>query len=288
MGVILPSENKRKLSHMEEHVEMHNNIDITITNGKDTEKAQDVLPKTTVLEATVHTNNCHSAPLETKVKSKEMVCEPQIVPMSVSTPLVIVVAPKTEPVASNSTVIVPLTPITTTFTPTTILTPTTPIATNTIVKKHRKAFVFFSLHHRRTAKDTLPSSATLVNLLNILGQMWNNLSDSEKAPWYEKEAADFVRYNNEMKKLVPSLNVSEKQWCVSSLTETINVFPNSDNNIVSIASNNTRQPLSLVENSTNLNSTIVEPNIHDMTEGRNQTISHATTQNVVDTDQYFS
>jgi SWI/SNF-related matrix-associated actin-dependent regulator of chromatin subfamily A member 5 len=66
------------------------------------------------------------------------------------------------------------------------------------IRKARSAYVLFSVAHRQEVKQTLAPGAQMVDVMAKLLEIWQGMTEAEKAPWVEAAAQDKRRYELEM------------------------------------------------------------------------------------------
>lgn len=93
-------------------------------------------------------------------------------------------------------------------------------------RKPRSAYVLFSLSKRPQVKKSLPSDATVSQVMTRLNELWQALSTEEQQIWMDKEEQDKVRYQRDMK-------AHEEALAVAALTAKTSA------DVVAISSNST-------------------------------------------------
>ncbi|KAH9113785.1 hypothetical protein AeMF1_012062 [Aphanomyces euteiches] len=66
------------------------------------------------------------------------------------------------------------------------------------VKKPRSAYVLFSLTKRNEVRASMPEDTGIVELMSRLTELWLEMTDEEKEPWYKAQDDDKKRYEREL------------------------------------------------------------------------------------------
>ncbi|RHY24975.1 hypothetical protein DYB32_008585 [Aphanomyces invadans] len=65
-------------------------------------------------------------------------------------------------------------------------------------RKPRSAYVLFSLAKRNEVRSSMPENTGIVDLMSRLTELWLEMSETDKAPWYEAQEHDKQRYEQEV------------------------------------------------------------------------------------------
>ncbi|RHY60773.1 hypothetical protein DYB30_008198 [Aphanomyces astaci] len=70
-------------------------------------------------------------------------------------------------------------------------------------RKPRSAYVLFSLAKRNQVRASMPADTGIVDLMSRLTELWLDMSEADKAPWYEAQEIDKKRYDTELEEANP-------------------------------------------------------------------------------------